>query len=194
MLDKILDQCQSTMHESFKANPKKAALLGDSDESAAAIGISALLAQELLAKRATDHPFTIDKMTSFGRGTGPELQYWYARLCSFLRAESSDLAALSNEDFAPIEEEKYTELLRMLGQYPDITSSAYKTLEPPTVMLYLANVTDQLSICLETEEGQEESSPTPAEAALFESVRQVLENGMNLLGITPAIRQVPSYY
>jgi arginyl-tRNA synthetase len=63
------------------------------------------------------------------------------------------LTALSNEDLAPIEEEKYTELLRMLAQYPDITSSAYKTLEPPTVMLYLVNVTDQLSICLETEEG-----------------------------------------
>ena len=47
MLDRILDQCQSTMRESLKANPKKATLLGDSDESAAAIGISALLAQEL---------------------------------------------------------------------------------------------------------------------------------------------------
>jgi hypothetical protein len=83
-------------------------------------------------------------MTSFGRGTGPELQYWHARLCSILRAESSDLTALSDEDFAPIEEEKYTELLRMLGQYPDITNSAYKTLEPPTVMLYLVSVTDHV--------------------------------------------------
>lgn len=101
------------------------------------------------------------------------------------------MTALSDEDFAPIEEEKYTELLRMLGQYPGITGSAYKTLEPPTVMLYLVSVTDQLSICLEAEEGQEESSPTPAEAPLFESVRQGLENGMNLLGITPVTRRVP---
>jgi arginyl-tRNA synthetase len=132
------------MRESLKANPKKAAPLGGSDESAAAIGISTLLAQELLAKRATDRPFAIDKMTSFGRGTGPELRHWHARLCSILRAESSDLTALSDEDFAPIEEEKYTELLRMLGQYPDTTNSAYKALEPPTVMLYLVSVTDQL--------------------------------------------------
>jgi arginyl-tRNA synthetase len=139
MLDKILDQCQSAMHESLKANPEKAALLGDSDESATAIGISALLAQELSAKRTTDHPFAIDKMTSFGRGTGPELQCWYARLCSILKTESSDLSALSDEDFAPIEEEKYTELLRILAQYPDITNSAYRTLEPPTVMLYLVS-------------------------------------------------------
>ena len=186
MLGEILDQCQSAMHESLMANPKKAALLGDSDESAAAIGISALLTQELSAKRATDHSFDIGKMTSFGRGTGPELQYWYVRLCSILKAASSDLSAFSDEDFTPIEEEKYTELLRILAQYPDITSSAYKTLEPPTIMNYLVNVTDQLSICLETEEGQKEPSPTPAESALFEIVRQVLENAMKLLGITPA--------
>jgi arginyl-tRNA synthetase len=186
MLGEILDQCQSAMHESLKANPEKAALLGDSDESAAAIGISALLAQELLARRANDHSFDIGKMTSFGRGTGPELQYWYVRLCSILKAASSDLSALSDEDFTSIEEEKYTELLRILAQYPDITSFAYRTLEPPTIMLYLVNVADQLSICLETEEGQKEPSPTPAEAALFETVRQVLENGMKLLGIMPA--------
>jgi arginyl-tRNA synthetase len=141
-----------------------------------------------LTKRATGRPSAIDKMTSFGRGTGPELLYWYARLCSILKEENSDLTALSDKDFAPIEEEKYTELLRMLAQYLDITSSAYKTLELLTVMLYLVSVTDQLSICLETEEGQEESSPTPAEEALFESVRQVLENGMSLLGIMPVSR------
>jgi hypothetical protein len=33
---------------------------------------------------------------------------------------SSNLSALSNEDFTPIEEEKYTELLRILAQYPEI--------------------------------------------------------------------------
>jgi len=188
MFGEILDQYQSAMHESLKANPEKAALLGDSDESAAAIGISALLTQELWAKRASGHSFDIGKATSFGRGTGPELQYWYVRLCSILKAASSNLSALSDEDFTPIEEEKYTELLRILAQYPDITSSSYKTLESPTIMLYLVNVTDQLSICLETEEGQTEASPTPAEAALFEIVRQVLENGMMLLGIRPATR------
>jgi arginyl-tRNA synthetase len=194
MLREILDQCQNAMHKSLKANPEKAALLGDSDESAAAIGISALLAQELLTKRGTDHSFDIGKMTSFGRGTGPELQYWYVRLCSILKAANFDLNGLSDEDFTPIEEESYTELLRILAQYPEITSSAYKTLESPTIMLYLLNVTDQLSTCLETEEGQEELSPSPAEAALFEIVRQVLENGMKLLGITPATGLVPTYY
>jgi len=186
MLDDILDQCQSAMHESLKVNPEKAALFGDSDGSAVALGISALLVQELSARRATGHSFDISQMTSFGHGTGPELQYWYARLCSILKGASFDLSALSDEDFTPIEVEEYTELLRILVQYPDITTAAFKTLEPLIIMNYLVSVTDQLSICLEAEEAQKEPSPTPAETALFEAARQVLENGMRLLGITPA--------
>ena len=46
----IFNQCQNSMHESLKANPDKAALLGDSEDPVAALGISALLAQELLVK------------------------------------------------------------------------------------------------------------------------------------------------
>jgi hypothetical protein len=45
MLSEILDQCQSAMHESLNADLDKAVLLGDSDDSAAELGIAALLAQ-----------------------------------------------------------------------------------------------------------------------------------------------------
>jgi arginyl-tRNA synthetase len=182
----ILNQCQTAMHESLKANPEKATLLDDSEYPVAALGISALLAQELSVKRATDRHFDFSKMTTFEGRTGPHLQYWYLRLCSILKATSFDLSDFSDQDFTPIEEETYTELLRILAQYPDITSSVYKSLKPRNVLRYLAKLTDQLSICIETEKGFEESSPTPAEAALFESTRQVLENGMKLLGLMPA--------
>jgi arginyl-tRNA synthetase len=187
MLGEILGHYQSAMHESLKASPEKATLLGNSDDSAAAIGISALLAQELQVKRVADHHLDIEKATSFGRGTGPELQYWYRKLCDMLKSAEFNLSAFSEEDFNPIEEETYMELLRILAQYPNITTSAYKTLEPSTIMLYLITITDQLPFCIETEEEvQSKADFTPAEAALFETVRQVLENGMKLLGIRPA--------
>jgi arginyl-tRNA synthetase len=181
----ILNHCQSAMHKSLKANPDKATLLDDSEYPVAALGISALLAQELLLKRETDYDFNFTKMTSFKGITGPNLQYWYLRLCSMLKATSFDLNDFSDGDFTPIEEEMYTELLRILAHYPEITNSVYRTLEPRSVLLYLAKITDQVAMCLEIKEDPEESSPTPAEAALFESARQVLENGMRLLGIIP---------
>jgi arginyl-tRNA synthetase len=130
----------------------------------------------------------MSKAASFERGTGPELQYWYAKLSSILATTTPNPAALSCEEFEPIEEETYTELLRILAQYPDITSASFKTLEPSTVMHYLLSITDQLAVCLETDEGEETPEPTTAESALFEATRQVLENGMKLVGIWPIAR------
>lgn len=186
MLCDILEQSKNSMHQSLQENPEKAATLGNSEKSVGSLGVSALLAQGLFNKRATDHPLEMTKATAFERGTGPELQYWYAKLCAILRTTRPNLSALSDDDFEPIEEEMYTEMLRILAQYPEVTTLAYKNLEPSIVMLYLLNITDQLSVCLETEEEEERPAPTPAEAALFEAVRQVLENGMKLLGIVPA--------
>ena len=196
--------------------------------SAAAIGISALLAQELLAKRATVHPLDIGKTTSFERGTGPELQYWYARLCSILSASASSSSSTVNENenekeskdndnddfFAPIEQETYIDLLRILVQYPDITSAAYKSLEPVIIMAYLWNLVDQVGVVLDSGEddvadgveaeveadgeGEEKEDSgvdvgengkgkewTKAELAVFEMAKQVLGNGMRVLGIRP---------
>jgi len=187
MLSDILKESEASMLESLRATPEKAALLGDPEDYAAPISISAILAQDLTARRAADHPLDIGKATAFARGTGPELQYWYAKLCDTLKQGSFDLNALTDDDFKPLEEEKYSELLRILAQYPNVTSAAYKNLEPSTIMVYLINIADQLPISLESEEGDEgENALTSAELAFFEAVRQVMENAMKLLGIAPA--------
>ena len=185
MLSDILDQCQSAMLDSLKENPEKAAFLGDSEDAVATIGITALLAQELSARRANDHDFDIKRMTSFEHGTGPDLQYAYARLSSILSANPGH-TDFAGEDLASLAEENEADLIRLLVQYPDISLSAYKTLEPATIMAYLFNVTAQLSLCLETDE--DNTSLTPAQVMLYEATRRVLENGMKLLGITPAAR------
>jgi arginyl-tRNA synthetase len=178
----IFDQCLNSMHESLVANPDKAALLYDSEYPVADLGISALVAQELSVKRGTDYHFDFLKMALFEGATGPNLQYWHSRLCSMLKATSFDLNIFSDEDFTRVEE---IELLRVLAQYPSITSSAYQFLDPSIVLHYLVQITDQLSFCIENKKSLEESIATPARAALFESTRQVLENGMKLLGIMP---------
>lgn len=187
MLADILDGSHTSMLQSLKSNPRQAALVGKSGDSAAHLGISALFAQEFLGKRAADHPLDITKATAFSRGTGPELQFWYVKLCGLAKQTDFDLSAFTDEEFQPLEEEKYTELLRILAQYPNVTAAAYRNLEPSTIMVYLINITDQLPVCLDAEEGETDSTLTLAEVAFFETVRQVLENGMRLLGITPAI-------
>lgn len=184
-LDEILNQCQTAMRTSLKENPDKAALLGDTDEAAASIGFTALLAQELSARRSNDHTFDINRMTSFSQGTGPNLQWWYVRLCSILKTTPAP-TDLSEEELASFNNMDQATLLRLLAQYPDITLQAYKSLEPATILAYLVTVVGQLSSCLE--DSPEETGITPAQARLYESTRIVLENGMKLLGITPAVK------
>ncbi|KAH6712648.1 hypothetical protein BKA61DRAFT_644692 [Leptodontidium sp. MPI-SDFR-AT-0119] len=186
MLGDILDQYQTAMEGSLKENPEKSALLGDTDEEAlAAIGTTALLAQELAARRANNHAFDICQMTSFDEGTGPDLQYWYAKLCSILNPYHATLD-LTDEEYTFVEGEDQSNLLRYLIQYPDITNTAYNTLESAGIMAYLSSVMSQLSTCLGELEGG--ASPTPAQIMLYETTRTVLENGMKVLGITPAMK------
>jgi arginyl-tRNA synthetase len=185
LLSEILDQSHIAMQHSLKANPEKAALLGGTEEAVAAIGITALLSQELSARKGNDHAFDIDKMTSFEAGTGPDIEWRYAKLCSILKNNPRH-TDLSEEDYASFEEEEQSNLLRLLVQYPDITQAAYKNLESATIMTYIITVADQLSTCLE--EDPEGNNVTPARAMLYEATRIVLENGMKLLGIVPVTK------
>jgi len=184
MLGEILDQYQNTMEESLKLNPEKSDLLGFNKEAAETIGITALLSQELSARRANNHAFDIKLSTSFEFGTGPELQFWYARLCSILN-HSSGPANSTDIDFSALEEENQSNLLRILIQYPDVTHQAYKTLESAGIMTYLSSVTGQLAVFFEDNQSE---TVNPAQAMLLEATKIVMENGMKLLGITPVAK------
>jgi arginyl-tRNA synthetase len=120
MLGEILYQYQSAMRNSLEANPDKASLLGGTEEGVSTLGVTALLAQELSTRRANNPTFDINHSSSFESGTGPDLQYWYARLCSILKIGPPH-ADLSDEEFTLLEEEDQNNLLRLLIQYPDVT-------------------------------------------------------------------------
>jgi arginyl-tRNA synthetase len=80
-----------------------------------------------------------------------------------------------------------------MAQYPDVTHNAFKTLEPTTILTYLFKFNHQVSSgyevirAIDIPEGQEVSR---ARVAYYECARQVLNNGLRLLGITPVDRCV----
>jgi arginyl-tRNA synthetase len=185
MLGEILTPYRTAMQKSLEQHQQKAALLPQDEYGAMTLAITALLTQELSTRRGNDHAFDIDQVTSFDTGTGPDLQYCYARLCSVLEAGPSR-SEISDEELSFLVEEDQTNLLRVLIQYPDVTHGAYRTMEAAPVLAYLFNVTGHLSNCLEKSDG----SPrvTSPQLMLYEATRTVLENGMKLLGITPSLK------
>lgn len=131
-------------------------------------------------------------MTSVEGDTGPYLQYAHARLCSIERKAAIDVnTLLNNVDLSLLTEETAVRLLRVLIQWPDVVMNTYKTLEPSTIITYLFKMTHALSSSYNHLQivGSEEEVKK-ARLALYEVARQVLHNGMRLLGLSPVERYV----
>jgi arginyl-tRNA synthetase len=128
-------------------------------------------------------------MLSFEGDTGPYLQYAHSRLRSVERNAKIDPEKLANADFSLLVEPQAELLIRLLAQYPDVLRNASKTHEPSTVVTYLFKLTHQVSSCYDVlwVAGQTEELAA-ARLALYSAARQVLYNGMTLLGLTPVDR------
>jgi arginyl-tRNA synthetase len=211
----IIAYCEDAMKVALETDQEKTAMFKGPVEGGKALGIAALLAQELSTRTASAHAFDTSAMTAFKSGTGPDLQYWYTKLCSILKDHPSNIE-LADEDYAAFVADEPANLLRILAQYPEVTHAAYQSLESAVITMYLASVVELLADCLsedEEEDREEAESPgdadaeatkpkddaaigtdeaakepkilTPGHLLLFEATRVVLENGMKLLGIVP---------
>ena len=128
-------------------------------------------------------------MTSFEGDTGPYLQYAHARLSSIIRRAGVPPEALLTADFSLLSEKHAIDLTRALVQWPDIFQMTIKTQEPVTILTYLFRMTHALSSSYDHLQvvGSEEKLKT-ARMALYVAARQVLQNGMKLLGLNPLER------
>lgn len=153
----------------------------------------------LLPERINNYEFNINRMTSFEGDTGPYLQYAHARLCSITRRAGiaheslydADLSLLTSVSTSsgPSHSSHAALLVRSLAQWPDVFNNTLKTLEPITVLMYLFKMTHMLSSSYDhLKIVGSEPELARARLALYESARQVLNDGMRLLGLSPVER------
>lgn len=216
-LDDILENVQERMLEIMKKNKEKFVQVEDPKEVADQIGISAVMIQDMQAKRINNYEFGWDRMLSSEGDTGPYLQYAHSRLRSIerncaipkdevLKADMSMENLCGTEEkvkalkLSPEEEEKElkklalriektTALIRIMASYPDTLRYASKNHEPSTVVTYLFKLTHQFSSTYKVLRVMGEPKQILlSRLALFSSVRQILNNGMRVLGITPVER------
>lgn len=130
-------------------------------------------------------------MTSFEGDTGPYLQYAHARLCSIIRKSQMNTAELNTANLTLLTETHAVDLVRLLAQWPDVLLNTLKTLEPTTVLNYLFRMTHILSSSYDVLKViGSEPDVKKARMALYEAARQVLNNGMRVLGLSPVERYV----
>ncbi|KAG4422039.1 hypothetical protein IFR04_004780 [Cadophora malorum] len=197
LLGDILDQYEDSMRETMVSNPGRYPFR-KGEAAVKTFGINSMVMQELSSRKGQSNSllgsFSMLDLSDGDNGTS--LQLCYARVCSEMAkigapdASKSDIIGLV--DYGALLEPPCSELLRLLSRYPDTTQAAFEKLEPGTILSYLFRVAEELTLCLDAAdedlvqgECSAASSKYTARMALYATARQVLENGMKLLGSSP---------
>ncbi|KAI9723290.1 MAG: hypothetical protein M1812_001173 [Candelaria pacifica] len=188
-LNDILHDVGEKMHVVMRANEAKYEQVENPEKTADIVGITAVMVQDMSGKRINNYEFDINRMTSFEGDTGPYLQYAHARLCSIERKAQISHADLLTADLSLLTEPHAINLVRVLAQYPDVVQNTLKTNEPVTILTYLFQMTHRLSSSYDVlKVVGSEPELKKARMALYACARQVLNNAMKLLGLSPVER------
>jgi arginyl-tRNA synthetase len=113
------------------------------------------------------------------------VQYAHARVCSVLEQWGGDAAELAGTDVAALLAEHETALLALLLEYPDAVENAARDFAPHLVAYYLRELAAGFhSYYNATRLLVDDESVKRARLALAAAVRQVLRNGLALLGVS----------
>ncbi|KAJ3235167.1 hypothetical protein HDU81_000761 [Chytriomyces hyalinus] len=186
-LEDILDNVQESMLDVMKRNEAKFAQIQNPTHVADVIGITAVMVQDMSARRNKDYEFNWDRMLAFEGDTGPYLQYAHTRLCSIER--KADFEVPATVDVSQLTEPVALTLLDVIAMYPDIVREVGTTLEPCTIVSYAFRLSHAVSNCIEAlyvmNQPQEIAS---ARLALYKAARITLGNALRSLGVIPLER------
>ena len=155
-----------------------------------AVGVDA--ARYTLARSSVDQVLEIDlDLISSRTNENPVfyVQYAHARLASLAR-NAADLGVTADDpDLALLTHPREGDLIRTLGEFPRVLSSAADLREPHRVARYLEELAGAYhrfyDTCRVLPQGDEEPAALhTARLALCSAARQVLANGLGLLGVS----------
>ncbi|GAB2661678.1 arginine--tRNA ligase [Prescottella soli] len=169
---------------------KRAGTVITLDDLVEAIGVDA--ARYSLVRSSVDQSIDIDlELWTSTSNENPVyyVQYAHARLCSIAR-NAADLG-LSSQDpnLGLLTHDREGDLIRTIGEYPRVVAKAAELREPHRIARYLEELAGTYhrfyDACRILPQGDEEATDlTTARLALCDASRQVLANGLELLGVS----------
>jgi len=144
----------------------------------------------LLSRRAdTEFVFDVDLAKSQSEENPVYyVQYAHARICSVLeqsRAQFADPGRLEDADLAPLTGARELALLQRLGEYPELLENATAELAPHQLVFFLRELAGEFHSYYNAERILVPEAPVRwARLALCHATRQVLRNGLSLLGVS----------
>lgn len=157
------------------------------EETAAQVGIGAVIFQELSNNRIKDYVFSWERVLNFEGETGPYVQYTHARAASVLRKAGEDAtqrAMAEGINPAHITGERAYQLARLIYSLPQAVVEAGEKYEPSVVTRHVINIAQAFNKFYHDEhilvEAEEERT---AKLALVYAAKTAIRNGLGLLGI-----------
>jgi arginyl-tRNA synthetase len=113
------------------------------------------------------------------------VQYAHARICRMLEQFTGELASLAAADLTPLSAPTELTLLATLASYPEVLTRAQTELGPHQIAFYLRDLAANLhSFYFAERVLVDDTALKTARLALMVATRQVLRNGLALIGVS----------
>jgi arginyl-tRNA synthetase len=157
--------------------------LEDKDKVAEAVGIGAIIFDDLYNSRIKNVVFDEDRMLSFDGETGPYAQYTHARACSILK--KAGVTELKSEVKAElICDEASVNVCKVLDEFPQKLVDAAEKNEPYIVARHIIEICKAFNkFYNENNIMGSEGELKTARLAIVLAVRDAIARGLGLLGI-----------
>lgn len=156
----------------------------EADKIAKAVGIGAVIFNDLKNNRIKDEIFDLDEMLKFEGETGPYVQYTFVRTNSIINKAGYEPTEMDvKAELLTAKEE--IELIKLLAVAPNMLKQAANENEPSVITRYIIDVASAFSKYYnECQIIVEDEALRNARLALVKATGYILKNGLNILGIT----------
>ena len=175
--EKLLSTAEKVIKEKHKRLQKKEIV-----KRAKQIAFAALKFSMINRENNKELIFDWARALDFEGETGPYIQYAHARICSILRKHNKKVDNKIN--FNILKEKEEIEIIKKLSVFPEIVEKAGNSFKPSMVSNYIYSVAKSFNefyhrhnILKEKEELKK------ARLLMVYCVKQVIENGLRLMGI-----------
>jgi arginyl-tRNA synthetase len=178
---RLEDVVKQAIDDAKAAITEKNPNLKNQDDVAKAVGVGAIIFNDLKNERHLDVDFNLENMLKFEGMTGPYLQYSSVRIESILKEVKLD-ATLINPDYYL--EDHYFEVIKLLAQFPSVIERAKDNNAPNQIARYITSLAQAFNSfygkqrLLVEDAGQLQSN-----MHFIKAIQIVINEGLRLLGM-----------